>query len=85
MDISDWNRDHVKKWMLETEMSEGYADILHSHRINGAGLLHLKEAYLLMRNLPLNAIELIIQNLDLLKEKTRQYCTLKLELSRILG
>ncbi len=77
MDISDWNRDHVKKWMLETEMSEGYADILHSHRINGAGLLHLKEAYLLMRNLPLNAIELIIQNLDLLKEKTRQYCTLK--------
>ncbi len=63
--------------MLEIQMGEGYADILHSHRINGAGLPHLKEAYLLMRNLSLNAIELIIQNLDLLKEKTQQYCTLK--------
>ncbi|KAL0152370.1 hypothetical protein M9458_052093 [Cirrhinus mrigala] len=72
VDISDWNSEHVKQWMLEIQKDEKYADILHNKGINGAVLLHLKEAYFLMQNLPKNTIELIIQKIDILKEKTQQ-------------
>ncbi|XP_016398717.1 sterile alpha motif domain-containing protein 9-like [Sinocyclocheilus rhinocerous] len=77
VDISDWDKDHVRQWMLEIQMDERYADILYNQGMNGAGLLHLKEAYRLMRNLPLNALELIFQNIDLLKEMTQKSCSLK--------
>uniref|UniRef100_A0A9J8AZ44 SAM domain-containing protein n=1 Tax=Cyprinus carpio carpio TaxID=630221 RepID=A0A9J8AZ44_CYPCA len=84
VDISDWDRDHVRQWMLEIQMDEGYADILYNQGLNGAGLLHLKEANRLMQNLPSNAKELIFQNIDLLKDKSEklndkvaQSCSLK--------
>ncbi|XP_052406780.1 sterile alpha motif domain-containing protein 9 [Carassius gibelio] len=84
VDISDWNRDHVRRWLLEIQMDEGHADILYNQGLNGAGLLHLKEANRLMQNLPSNAKELIFQNIDLLKDKTEklndmvaQLCSLK--------
>lgn len=84
VDISDWNRDHVRQWLLEIQMDKGYADILYNQGLNGAGLLHLKEANRLMQNLPSNAKELIFQSIDLLKDKTEklndmvaQSCSLK--------
>ncbi len=54
VDISDWKRDHVRQWMLEIQMDEVYADMLYNQGLNGAGLLHLKEANRLLQNLPSN-------------------------------
>ncbi|XP_058625710.1 sterile alpha motif domain-containing protein 9-like isoform X2 [Onychostoma macrolepis] len=84
VDIGDWNSEHVRQWMLEIQMDKEYADMLYNQGLNGAGLLHLKEANRLMQNLPSNAKELIFQNIDSLKETTQelndmvaQSCSLK--------
>ncbi len=70
--------------MLEIQMTERDADILYNQGLNGAGLLHLKEANRLLQNLPSNAKDLIFQNIDSLKDKTQklndlvaQSCSLK--------
>ncbi len=73
VDINDWNKDHVRQWMLKIKVDEEDADILYKQRINGAGLLILEETDISsIQSLSLNAKKLIIHNICLLKQKTQQ-------------
>uniref|UniRef100_A0A671PW36 SAM domain-containing protein n=1 Tax=Sinocyclocheilus anshuiensis TaxID=1608454 RepID=A0A671PW36_9TELE len=72
-DINDWNKNHVRQWMLEIKVDEEDAEILYKQRINGAGLLILEETDLsCIQSLSLNAKKLIIHNICLLKQKTQK-------------
>ncbi|XP_059415007.1 sterile alpha motif domain-containing protein 9-like [Carassius carassius] len=73
VDINDWNKDHVRQWILEIKVDEEDAEIFYNQRINGASLLLLEETDLSsIQSLSLNAKKLIIHNIDLLKQKTQQ-------------
>ncbi|XP_058624490.1 sterile alpha motif domain-containing protein 9-like [Onychostoma macrolepis] len=73
LDINDWNKDHVRQWLLEIKVDEEDAEIFYNQRINGASLLLLKETDLYhIQGLSLNAKKLIIHNIDILKQKTQQ-------------
>ncbi|XP_056128371.1 sterile alpha motif domain-containing protein 9-like [Rhinichthys klamathensis goyatoka] len=73
VDINDWNKDHVKQWMLDIKVDKEDAEILYNQRINGAGLLLLEEADLsCMQSLSLNAKKIIMHKIGLLKQKTQQ-------------
>ncbi|XP_016352113.1 sterile alpha motif domain-containing protein 9-like isoform X2 [Sinocyclocheilus anshuiensis] len=73
VDINDWNKDHVRQWILEIKVDEEDAEIFYNQRINGASLLLLEETDLSsIPNLSLNAKKLIIHNKDLLKQNTQQ-------------
>ncbi|XP_048055856.1 sterile alpha motif domain-containing protein 9 [Megalobrama amblycephala] len=73
VNINDWNKDHVRQWMLDIKVDKEDAEILYNQRINGAGLLLLDETDLsCIQSLSLNAKKLIIHNIGLLKQKTQQ-------------
>uniref|UniRef100_A0A8C2CK27 SAM domain-containing protein n=1 Tax=Cyprinus carpio TaxID=7962 RepID=A0A8C2CK27_CYPCA len=73
VDINDWNKDHVRQWILEIKVDEEDAEIFYNQRINGASLLLLEETDLSsIQSLSLNAKKLIIHNIDILKQKTQQ-------------
>lgn len=72
VEINDWNKDHVRQWMLKIKVDKEDAEILYNQRINGAGLFLLEMSHLTELKLSMNAKMLIIHNLDLLKQKTQQ-------------
>ncbi len=72
MDINEWNKDHVRQWLLEIKVDKEDADILYNQRINGTALLLLDETDLKAEGLSLNARKLIIDKIGLLKQKTKQ-------------
>ncbi|XP_043090953.1 sterile alpha motif domain-containing protein 9-like [Puntigrus tetrazona] len=72
VDINDWNKDHVRQWMLEIKVDKEDADILYNQKINGAALLLLDETDLKAEGLSLNARKLIIDKIGLLKQETKQ-------------
>ncbi|XP_043085080.1 sterile alpha motif domain-containing protein 9-like [Puntigrus tetrazona] len=79
-DMSDWNRDHVRQWLLEIKIDKKHVDKLYDEGLNGAGLFRFKEVYRLMRDLSSEEQELISQKIDLSKEELNdvsQACCLK--------
>uniref|UniRef100_A0A672M5J2 SAM domain-containing protein n=1 Tax=Sinocyclocheilus grahami TaxID=75366 RepID=A0A672M5J2_SINGR len=70
VDIKEWNKDHVRQWLLEIKVDKEDADILYNEKINGSGLLHLKMCNLTELHLSMNAKALILVNVDILKQKT---------------
>ncbi|XP_056608117.1 sterile alpha motif domain-containing protein 9-like [Triplophysa dalaica] len=63
-DIEDWNKDHVREWILRIKVDQRDADILYNEGINGAGLLLLEISDLTELGISLNAKKLIIHNRD---------------------
>ncbi|XP_026095730.1 sterile alpha motif domain-containing protein 9-like [Carassius auratus] len=72
VDIKDWNEDHVRQWLLEIKVDKEGADILYNEKINGASLLLLEMSHLTELHLSMNAKILIINKIDLLKQKNQQ-------------
>nr|XP_021327787.1 sterile alpha motif domain-containing protein 9-like [Danio rerio] len=58
--------------MLEINVDREDADLLYNERINGATLLLLEATDFRQLSLSMNAIKLIVHNVDLLKQKTQQ-------------
>ncbi|XP_073721106.1 sterile alpha motif domain-containing protein 9-like [Misgurnus anguillicaudatus] len=69
VDINDWNKDHVRQWLLNIKVDEDDAEILYKENVNGAGLLHLETSHLTKLGLSFNGIKLIIKNRDELKQE----------------
>ncbi|KAK9978542.1 hypothetical protein ABG768_020288 [Culter alburnus] len=72
VDIKDWNKDHVRQWMLEIKVDTDDADILYKQKISGASLCLLEMSDLTQLSLSFNAKKLIIHNIGLLKQKPQQ-------------
>ncbi|KAA0706240.1 Sterile alpha motif domain-containing protein 9 [Triplophysa tibetana] len=67
-DIKDWNKNHVREWMLRIKVDKEDAEMLYTAKINGASLLLLEKSDLTELGLSLNAKILIIHNRDQLKQ-----------------
>ncbi|XP_065134325.1 sterile alpha motif domain-containing protein 9 [Paramisgurnus dabryanus] len=78
VDINDWNKDHVRQWLLNIKVDEDDAEILYKEKVNGAGLLLLETSDLTELGLSFNAKKLIIHNRDQLKQDlSTKSCSLK--------
>ncbi|KAI7804065.1 putative sterile alpha motif domain-containing protein 9-like, partial [Triplophysa rosa] len=77
-DVNDWNKDHVREWMLRIKVDKEDVDILYNAKMNGAGLLLLEKSDLIELELSWNSKKLIIPNRDQLKQKVlTPSCSLK--------
>ncbi|XP_073800036.1 sterile alpha motif domain-containing protein 9 [Danio rerio] len=72
MDTKDWNKEHVREWLLEINVNREEAELLYSQGVNGADLLHLEKTYLIVQQMKSDAVEMIIQHINLLNPKTQQ-------------